>query len=48
MGGRVYVAVCGPGEAGPEVEARAAAVGVALARGGAIVVCGGLGGVMAA
>jgi uncharacterized protein (TIGR00725 family) len=46
----LYVAVIGPGDAeegSPEVEA-AEAVGWALATAGAIVVCGGLGGVMAA
>jgi uncharacterized protein (TIGR00725 family) len=44
---RPYVAVVGPGEATAE-EARAAeAIGRGLADGGAIVVCGGLGGVMA-
>lgn len=46
----LYVAVVGPGEAAddsPEVAA-AEAVGWALATAGAIVVCGGLGGVMAA
>lgn len=42
------MAVCGPGEPGPDDEVRAAAVGAALARAGAVVVCGGLGGVMAA
>ena len=48
MGKRFYVAVVGPGEAEPEAEVQAAAVGKALAEGGAVVVCGGLGGVMAA
>jgi uncharacterized protein (TIGR00725 family) len=43
-----YVAVCGPGEAGADELAAAEAVGAGLARGGAIVVCGGLGGVMEA
>ena len=43
-----YVAVVGPGEATPDEERDAATVGGALAVGGAIVVCGGLGGVMAA
>jgi uncharacterized protein (TIGR00725 family) len=43
-----YVAVVGPGDAsGGELEA-AEAVGGGLARAGATVVCGGLGGVMAA
>lgn len=45
---QVYVAVVGPGDAGPDVEAQAAVVGDALARAGAVVVTGGLGGVMAA
>lgn len=43
-----YVAVVGGGDAGPEHEAVAEAVGEGLARAGAVVVCGGLGGVMAA
>ena len=46
----VYVAVVGAGDAldgSPEAEA-AEAVGRALAEAGAVVVCGGLGGVMAA
>lgn len=42
----VYVAVCGPGEATPEEAAAAEEVGRALAEGGAVVVCGGMGGVM--
>jgi uncharacterized protein (TIGR00725 family) len=43
-----YVAVIGPGEASPaEIEA-AEQVGRGLAQAGAVVVCGGLGGVMAA
>jgi uncharacterized protein (TIGR00725 family) len=43
------IAVCGPGEdARPEDLVAAEAVGTALARGGAVVVCGGLGGVMEA
>lgn len=42
------MAVVGPAEAGPEVEEQAAAVGRALAGAGAVVVCGGLSGVMAA
>ena len=45
---RPYVAVVGPGEASPEELEVAEAVGRGLADGGAIVVCGGLGGVMAA
>ncbi|GAA0806992.1 TIGR00725 family protein [Spirilliplanes yamanashiensis] len=43
-----YVAVAGPGDAPPAVCAVAEEVGALLARRGAIVVCGGLGGVMAA
>jgi uncharacterized protein (TIGR00725 family) len=45
---RAQVAVVGPGEATPAQEAAAAAVGSGLARLGAVVVTGGLGGVMAA
>jgi uncharacterized protein (TIGR00725 family) len=41
-----YVAVCGPGKASEEELARAREVGRLLAENGAIVVCGGLGGVM--
>jgi uncharacterized protein (TIGR00725 family) len=44
----VYVAVVGPGVATPEQEADAEAVGRGLGEAGATVVCGGLGGVMAA
>jgi uncharacterized protein (TIGR00725 family) len=43
-----YVAVIGGGEADPEVAALAYEVGRELARRGAVVVCGGLGGVMEA
>jgi hypothetical protein len=43
-----YVAVVGPGEASAEEIGAAERVGGALARGGAVVVCGGLGGVMEA
>ena len=43
-----YVAVVGPGEAREEEVAAAERVGEGLARGGAVVVCGGLGGVMEA
>jgi uncharacterized protein (TIGR00725 family) len=43
-----HVAVVGPGEASAEEEAIAEAVGRALAERGALVVTGGLGGVMAA
>ena len=42
------MAVVGPGEASPDEEAAAQAVGRLLAERGAVVVCGGLGGVMAA
>lgn len=44
----VYVAVVGTGEEDPEATASAEAVGRLLAEAGATVVCGGLGGVMAA
>jgi uncharacterized protein (TIGR00725 family) len=43
-----YVAVIGPGEATEDELANAEAVGRELAQRGATVVCGGLGGVMAA
>jgi uncharacterized protein (TIGR00725 family) len=43
-----YVAVVGPGEASPEEVDAAEQVGRGLAEAGAVVVCGGLGGVMAA
>jgi uncharacterized protein (TIGR00725 family) len=43
-----YVAVVGPGDATPAQAEAAQALGRALAIAGAIVVCGGLGGVMAA
>jgi uncharacterized protein (TIGR00725 family) len=43
-----YVAVVGPGDADAEAERDAEAVGDELARAGAVVVCGGLAGVMAA
>ena len=42
------MAVVGPGDASPEQEAVAEDVGRLLARRGAVVVCGGLGGVMEA
>jgi uncharacterized protein (TIGR00725 family) len=42
------VAVVGAGRADGHVEELAEAVGVAVARAGAVLVCGGLGGVMAA
>jgi uncharacterized protein (TIGR00725 family) len=44
----VYVAVIGPGEASAAEEALAERVGAGLAEAGAILVCGGLGGVMQA
>jgi uncharacterized protein (TIGR00725 family) len=44
----VYVAVIGAAEAGPDAVADAEAVGRELARAGAILVCGGRGGVMEA
>ncbi len=43
-----YVAVVGPGDAAPGQVEHAAEVGRRLARGGAVVVTGGLGGVMEA
>jgi uncharacterized protein (TIGR00725 family) len=43
-----YVAVVGPGEANAEQETLAEEVGRRLAERGAVLVCGGLGGVMAA
>jgi uncharacterized protein (TIGR00725 family) len=43
-----YVAVVGPGEANPEERELAEDVGQALGQAGAVIVCGGLGGVMAA
>jgi uncharacterized protein (TIGR00725 family) len=43
-----YVAVAGSGEAAPELLAAAEEVGARLAEGGAVVVTGGLGGVMEA
>jgi uncharacterized protein (TIGR00725 family) len=48
MGGRLHVAVVGGGEAGDTTCLQAEAVGAALARRGAVLVCGGLGGVMEA
>jgi uncharacterized protein (TIGR00725 family) len=42
----LYVAVCGPGSATEEEERWAEEVGRRLAEAGAVVVCGGLGGVM--
>ena len=48
VAGRPHVAVVGPGEASSEEVEIAHAVGEGLARAGAVVVCGGLGGVMEA
>ena len=42
----VHVAVCGPGNASPQEAEAAEQIGILLAEGGAVVVCGGLGGVM--
>lgn len=47
-GQEVYIAVIGGGEASPEVAALARIVGRELARRGAVILCGGLGGVMTA
>jgi len=47
-GDQPYVAVVGGGEAGPDALAAAEDVGRHLARRGAVVLCGGLGGVMEA
>ncbi len=44
----LYVAVVGAGDADPELDAAAELVGQGLAEAGAVIVCGGLGGVMAA
>jgi uncharacterized protein (TIGR00725 family) len=46
--GVVYVAVVGPGDASSQEQADAETVGRTLAEAGAVVVTGGLGGVMAA
>ena len=48
MAGIPYVAVVGPGDASAQEDEAAEAVGLGLAQAGATVVCGGLGGVMAA
>ncbi len=48
MGGAPYVAVIGPSEATADEATRAEEVGRLLAARGAVVVCGGLGGVMEA
>ena len=44
----VYVAVCGPDPAPEGIAAQAESVGRGLARAGAVLVCGGLGGAMEA
>jgi uncharacterized protein (TIGR00725 family) len=44
----VYLAVIGGGRASPEIAALAREVGREVARRGAVLICGGLGGVMAA
>jgi uncharacterized protein (TIGR00725 family) len=44
----MYIAVCGPDPASPEVTSDAEAVGRLLGEAGAVVVCGGHGGAMAA
>lgn len=44
----LYISVSGSGDAPPEVSALAEEVGSLLAEAGAVVVCGGLGGVMEA
>ncbi|MFI9271249.1 TIGR00725 family protein [Kitasatospora sp. NPDC052896] len=44
----IQVAVCGPAECSAAEEAAAREVGALLARSGAVVLCGGYGGVMAA
>ena len=43
-----WIAVCGPGDASAEDVAQAERAGAAVARAGAVLVCGGLGGVMEA
>ena len=47
-GGPVYVSVIGPGDADPDALDAAEQVGRALAQHGAVLVCGGRGGVMEA
>jgi uncharacterized protein (TIGR00725 family) len=47
-GARTYIAVCGPDPAPEEVAAQCQSVGRAIARAGAVLVCGGLGGAMEA
>ncbi len=49
MAGRApWIAVCGPGDAEAEDLAQGRRAGAAVARAGAVLVCGGLGGVMEA
>ena len=48
MAPAVYIAVIGGGDAGPETAALAREVGRVVAGRGAVLLCGGLGGVMAA
>lgn len=48
MGGSGYIAVIGAGKCGPETAAVAEEVGRLIARAGAVLVCGGMGGVMEA
>ena len=48
MTGAPYIAVVGPGQATADQAAEAEAVGRGLAEAGAVLVCGGLGGVMEA
>ncbi len=48
MARRTSIAVIGAGDAPPEVEALAREVGRLIAERGAVMICGGLGGVMAA
>ena len=48
MSGAPYIAVVGPADATEEDAAAAYAVGAGLAARGAVVICGGMGGVMAA
>lgn len=48
MANPLYVAVIGGGEASPDILALAREVGREVARRGAVLLCGGLGGVMAA
>lgn len=47
-GGRAWIAVVGPGEADQQELALAETVGAEVAAAGAVLVCGGLGGVMEA